>query len=76
MTKPYLVRWEMVYDADNHLDAIMQAYGEICELARNPSQGANYVTVMHDDDHNIKTSMQIDEAIVLTDTGHLDNANG
>jgi len=65
VTKPYLVRWEMVYESDSHLDAIAQAYGEICDLAKDPSRGANYVTVMYDGDHNIKTSMQIDEALLL-----------
>ena len=65
VTKPYLVRWEMIYEADNHLDAIAQAYAEICELAKDPSQGANYVTVAYDGDHSIKTHMQIDEALNL-----------
>ena len=65
MSKPYLVRWEMIYDADNHLDAITQAYAEICDLAKDPSQGANYVTVIDDSDHSIKTSMQIDEVLNL-----------
>ena len=68
VTKPYLVRWEMIYEADNHLDAIAQAYAEICGLTHDPSQGANYVTVMYDGDHSIKTSMQIDEALNLVDT--------
>ena len=67
MSKPYLVRWEMIYDADSHLDAITQAYAEICDLAKDPSQGANYVTVIDDSDHSIKTSMQIDEALNLVD---------
>lgn len=65
MSKPYLVTWEMVYDADDHLDAIAQAYAELCEIARDPSQGANYVTVAYDGDHSIKTHMQIDEALNL-----------
>ncbi len=65
MTKPYLVRWEMIYEADNHLDAIAQAYAEITDIAKDPSKGANYVTVMYDGDHSIKTSMQIDEALNL-----------
>ena len=65
MSKPYLVRWEMIYDADSHLDAITQAYAELCDLAKDPSQGANYVTVIDDSDHSIKTSMQIDEALNL-----------
>ena len=65
MSKPYLVRWEMIYDADNHLDAITQAYAELCDLAKDPSQGANYVTVIDDSDHSIKTSMQIDEVLNL-----------
>jgi hypothetical protein len=68
MSKPYLVRWEMIYEADNHLDAIAQAYAEICELAKDPSQGANYVTVIDDSDHSIKTSMQIDEVLNLIDS--------
>jgi hypothetical protein len=55
----------MIYEADNHLDAIAQAYAEICELAKDPSQGANYVTVIDDSDHSIKTSMQIDEVLNL-----------
>jgi hypothetical protein len=55
----------MVYEADDHLDAIVQAYGEICELAKDPSQGANFVTVAYDGDHSIKTTMQIDEALNL-----------
>ena len=55
----------MIYDADNHLDAITQAYAELCDLAKDPSQGANYVTVIDDSDHSIKTSMQIDEALNL-----------
>ena len=65
MSKPYLVRWEMIYDADSHLDAITQAYAELCDLAKDPSQGANYVTVIDDSDHSIMTSMQIDEALNL-----------
>ena len=55
----------MIYEADNHIDAITQAYAEICDLAKDPSRGANYVTVMYDGDHSIKTSMQIDEALNL-----------
>ena len=55
----------MIYDADSHLDAITQAYAELCDLAKDPSQGANYVTVIDDSDHSIKTSMQIDEALNL-----------
>jgi hypothetical protein len=65
MTKAYLVTWEMVYEANDHLDAIAQAYAEICDLAKDPSQGANYVTVAYDGDHSIKTNMQIDEALNL-----------
>jgi hypothetical protein len=55
----------MVYEADDHLDAIVQAYEEICELAKDPSQGANFVTVAYDGDHSIKTTMQLDEALNL-----------
>ena len=55
----------MIYEADNHIDAITQAYAEICYLAKDPSRGANYVTVIDDSDHSIKTSMQIDEALNL-----------
>lgn len=65
MSKPYLVTWQMVYEADDHLDAIVQAYGEICALAKDPSQGANFVTVAYDGDHSIKTTMQLDEALNL-----------
>lgn len=65
MSKQYLVTWQMVYEADDHLDAIAQAYGELCDLAQDPSRGANYVTVADDNDHSIRTSMQIDEALNL-----------
>lgn len=61
----YIVTWQMVYEADNHLDAVAQAYGSICEIARNPSVGENYVTVAYDGDHSIKTHIQIDEALAL-----------
>lgn len=65
MSKPYLVTWEMVYEADNHIDAVAQAYAEMCDLARDPSQGANFVTVAYDGDHSIRTTMQLDEALNL-----------
>ena len=61
----YIVTWSMVYEADNHLDAVAQAYGSICDLAENPSVGANYVTVAYDGDHSIKTIIEIDEALAL-----------
>jgi bifunctional N-acetylglucosamine-1-phosphate-uridyltransferase/glucosamine-1-phosphate-acetyltransferase GlmU-like protein len=61
----YIVTWSMVYEADNHLDAVVQAYGSICDLAENPSVGANYVTVAYDGDHSIKTTIEIDEALAL-----------
>jgi len=61
----YIVTWSMVYEADNHLDAVAQAYGSICDLAENPSVGANYVTVAYDGDHSIKTTIEIDEALAL-----------
>ena len=42
----YIVRWEMVYeDAKNEFDAVAQAYGHICEIASDPSIGANFVQV-------------------------------
>ncbi len=65
MTKPYLVTWQMIYEADDHLDAVVQAYAEICDLAKDPSQGANYVTVAYDGDHSIATHIQIDEVLNL-----------
>jgi hypothetical protein len=61
----YIVTWQMVYEADNHLDAVAQAYGSICDLAENPSVGANFVTVAYDGDHSIKTTIEIDEALAL-----------
>jgi hypothetical protein len=64
----YLVTWQMVYEADNHIEAVAQAYGSICDLAENPSVGANYVTVAYDGDHSIKTIMEFDEALALLGT--------
>lgn len=55
----------MVYEADNHLDAVAQAYAGICEVSGDPSVGANYVTVAHADDKSIRTTIQIDEALNL-----------
>ena len=55
------------------MDAIAQAYAELCDLAKDPSQGANYVTVMYDGDHSIKTSMQIDEALLLLGDAYTNN---
>jgi hypothetical protein len=61
----YIVTWSMVYEAENHLDAVAQAYGSICEIAQNPSVGANFVTVAYEGDHSIKTVIEIDEALAL-----------
>jgi hypothetical protein len=63
--RDYIVTWSMVYEADNHLDAVAQAYAGICEVAGDPSVGANYVTVAHADDKSIRTTIQIDEALNL-----------
>jgi len=42
----YRVTWEMEYDdCDSLEDAVSQAYGNIAEIARDPTIGANFVTV-------------------------------
>lgn len=66
-TQSYTVTWSMVYDADNHLDAVRQAYGSICDLAIDPSRGANFVLVEATNSPAIRTAIQLDEALGLTD---------
>ncbi len=61
----YIVTWQMVFEADNHLDAVAQAYASICELASDPSVGANYVSVAYAGDQSIRTCIEIDEALNL-----------
>jgi len=55
----------MVFEADNHLDAVAQAYASICEVASDPSVGANYVSVAYAGDQSIRTCIEIDEALNL-----------
>lgn len=62
-TQSYTVTWSMVYDADDHLDAIRQAYASICDLAIDPSRGANFVLVEATNSPAIRTAIQIDEAL-------------
>lgn len=59
----YTVTWSMVYDADDHLDAVRQAYGTICDLAIDPSRGANFVLVEATHSPAIRTAIQLDEAL-------------
>ena len=61
----YLVTWQMVFEADNHLDAVAQAYASLCEVASDPSIGANYVSVAYSGDHSIRKCIEIDEALNL-----------
>lgn len=62
----YIVRWEMIYeDAENEFDAVAQAYGHICEIANDPSVGANFVQIINPDTPNCHTSVMLDEALVV-----------
>lgn len=61
----YVVTWSMVYEAENHLDAVAQAYASLCDVASDPSVGANYVTVAYSGDESIRTSIEIDQALLL-----------
>lgn len=62
----YIVRWEMIYDdAENEFDAVAQAYGHICEIAKDPSVGANYVQVINADNPNSHSSVMLDEALIV-----------
>ncbi len=62
----YIVRWEMMYEgAENEFDAIAQAYGHICEIASDPSTGANYVQVINADIPNSNSSIMLDEALIV-----------
>lgn len=63
--KEYIVTWQMVFEADNHLDAVAQAYASLCEVASDPSIGANYVSVAYAGDQSIKTCIEIDQALSL-----------
>lgn len=62
----YIVRWKMMYeDAENEFDAVAQAYGHLCELAQDPSVGANYVQVINPDTPLCHTSIMLDEALLV-----------
>lgn len=65
--KRYIVRWEMIYeDAQNEFDAVAQAYSHLCELALDPSTGANYVVVLDADNPTSSTaSIAIDDALMV-----------
>ena len=62
----YIVSWQMVYeDTENELDAVSQAYAHLCELAQDPSIGANYLKVTNLDTPSSYSFVQIDEALNL-----------
>lgn len=62
----YIVRWEMVYeDAENEFDAVAQAYAHLCEIAQDPSIGANYVQVINPDLPSSHSSVMLDEALIV-----------
>jgi hypothetical protein len=62
----YIVTWEMVYeDCDSHLEAVCQAYGNLAEIASNPTIGANFVTVRDLDNPQAFTAIEIGEALAL-----------
>lgn len=62
----YIVRWEMIYeDAESEFDAVAQAYGNLCEIASDPSIGANFVQVINPDVPNSFTNIMLDEALAL-----------
>lgn len=63
----YIITWEMVYeDAEDAYDAIAQAYGNLAEIIKDPSTGANYFTIRSSQD-NYKTAKHItlDKALAL-----------
>jgi hypothetical protein len=56
----------MIYeDAENEFDAIAQAYGNICEIASDPSIGANYIQVINPDIINSNSTILLDEALIV-----------
>lgn len=61
--KEYTVTWSMTYEANDVYDAVEQAYAEMCELARDPSEGANYVSVSVGDN---RTTVQLDNILCLS----------
>jgi len=67
MGKTFTVRWEMVYDdCDSIEDAVCQAYGNIAEIAHNPTIGANFVTVRDlDSPETMPTAIEIGVALAL-----------
>lgn len=62
----YLVTWEMVYeDCESDIDAVCQAYGNLAEIANDPTVGANFVMVRDLDNPQAFTAIEIGEAIAL-----------
>jgi hypothetical protein len=62
----YIIKWEMVYeDSQNEFDAVAQAYAHLCELAQDPSAGANYVQVTNLDTPSSYTHVALDEALAF-----------
>ena len=56
----------MIYeDAKNEFDAVAQAYGHLCEIANDPSAGANFVQVINPDAPQTTTSIMLDEALIV-----------
>jgi len=63
----YRVTWEMVYeDCDSLEEAVSQAYGNLAEIAHDPTIGANFVTVRDMDATDVlPTAIEIDVALAL-----------
>jgi hypothetical protein len=45
MPKEYEVTWGMIYEAENELDALKQALGDLAEVTSNPSVGPNIFVI-------------------------------
>lgn len=52
MTKYYEVTWANIYMADNPLDALRQAMGDIETVANNPEEGPNLFLIRDWDARN------------------------
>ena len=70
----YIVTWQMVYeDCESDLDAVCQAYGNLAEIASDPTVGANYVMVRDMDNPQAFTAIEIGEALALYNPDALTN---
>lgn len=51
--REYEVTWGMVYEADNHEDAVRQALGDLAQVIALPSEGPNIFLVRETRDHPV-----------------------